>query len=640
MPTNLALRFSHRFLCLIVVSLLCLTVLPAQAQRIITRGSAVPAGVDSSLVARFQLADTYLRGAQYDRAIALLEDLYATSPTTYVFFDRLKEAYKNVKRYDDAIALVDDRLEQTAAGDGTVLLAEKAQLSYLKGDEQRSFELWAEALPDTSTNQNVYRIIYGSMLEVRLLDKAIEVLEKGRETIGELTLFQADLAYLFSLTGQHERAMEEYLGLLALNDRQLNYVRNRLNRSLEQEGALDASIAATERAVRRSPLNRNYRELLGWLYLEAENYPQALNTYRAIDRLESENGRVLFEFAQKAADAQAYEAALEAFDEVLHRYPDTPVAAEVQLGLAELHERWADTLRERLFDDRGNRLSAPHYEAALDAYRTFLQTYPTHPFYPDVLRRMGRLQQDVFFNLGEADAALTEVAKRYPNTQAAYQARYDLGRIALMRGSLDEALLIFTRLIDQLRIGELAEQARFERALIHFYRGEFEAAQTLVSVLDENTSTDVANDAIELKVLLFENKGPDSLSTPLKHYAEAALLHRQRRSKEVVRHLDALLEQFGTHPLADDARFLRASALREAGRTEEALAAFGELPLIHPNTHLADRSLFMAAEIQELDLHNREGAIETYTRILTEYPGSLLVPEVRLRVRLLRGDGA
>ena len=615
----------------------------AQAQRVQIRSRntpAVPAGIDSTHIARFQLADTYLRGAQYDRAIVLLEDLYDASPMTFVFYEKLKEAYENVKRYDDAIALVDDRMQRSNSGDPTTLRAEQARLHYLKGDEQIAFAAWDEALAQVPDKQNTYRIIYGSMIQVRLLDRAIAVLEQGRKALNDAGLFQADLAYLYSLTGQHEQAMEEYMGLLATNERQLNYVRNRLTRSIEQEGALEASISVAERGVRKAPLNRSYRELLAWLYMESAQYPKAFNEYRAIDRLEQEQGRVLFDFAQQAADASAYDIALEAFDEVQTRYPNSPVAADAQLGLAEMHQRWAEKTRERLFDENSNRQSAPHYEAALETYRTFLQRFPNHPYFPEVLRRIGRLQQDVFFNLGEAGATLTEVTQRYPNSQAAHQAEYDLGRIALVRGQLEEARIIFARLVDALRIGELAEQARYEQALIHFYRGEFDAAKTLASVLDENTSTDVANDAIGLKVLLLENPGPDSLNTPLRVYGQASLMLRQRRAAEAIALTDDLLNRFGAHPLADEARFLRAEALREAGQAEEALAAFGEIPLIHPESFLADRSLFYSAEILEQDLHDTEAALTTYTQILTLFPGSLLVPDVRLRIRALRGDGA
>jgi TolA-binding protein len=118
------------------------------------------------------------------------------------------------------------------------------------------------------------------------------------------------------------------------------------------------------------------------------------------------------------------------------------------------------------------------------------------------------------------------------------------------------------------------------------------------------------------------------------------LLLRQRRTAEVVQYMDELLSEMGTHPLADDARFLLAQALRESGRHEDAFSAFSELPLIHPDSPLADRSLFQAAAIQEMELNDREGALTTYTQILTNYPGSLLIPEIRLRIRALRGDGA
>jgi outer membrane protein assembly factor BamD (BamD/ComL family) len=285
---------------------------------------------------------------------------------------------------------------------------------------------------------------------------------------------------------------------------------------------------------------------------------------------------------------------MEAFQEVLDRYPQASSAPEALRGLGQMHERWALKIGERAFDEGEKRVEAPHYEQALATYRTFLQRYPNHLAYPEVLRRIGRLQQDVFFSLGEAEATLNTVAERYPNTQAADEAAYDLGRIALMRNQPDQARLSFSRLEERLRTGELAEQARYELALIHFYQGEFNATLTLVEAMKENTSADIANDAIELKVLLIENRGPDSLDTPLRQYAEAHLLRRQRRGAEALALLKTVNETYGGHSLADDVRFLRATILREIGQAEEAFTLLRELPLLHPMSYLADRSLFTA----------------------------------------------
>jgi outer membrane protein assembly factor BamD (BamD/ComL family) len=80
--------------------------------------------------------------------------------------------------------------------------------------------------------------------------------------------------------------------------------------------------------------------------------------------------------------------------------------------------------------------------------------------------------------------------------------------------------------------------------------------------------------------------------------------------------------------------------LRTTGRFREAYDAFAELPLLHPRSYLADRAFFEAAEIQERDLSDAEAAVKLYSRLLSEYPGSLLAPEARERIRRLRGNGA
>ncbi len=251
---------------------------------------------------------------------------------------------------------------------------------------------------------------------------------------------------------------------------------------------------------------------------------------------------------------------------------------------------------------------------------------------------MARLYHEVFFNLEEAQRVFEEIVQRFPGHPGVEQAQYELGLIAVSRGEIDDARLIFERLVEALRIGEYAETARYQIALVHFYKGEFEAAATLLGAMEENTSMDVANDAIELKVLLFENKGPDSLQTPLREYARARLLLRQRKLTEADDVLARIKQEFGGHPLSDDADYSRAQILRERGRFAEAAAAFGEIPLLYPTSFLADRSLFNAAKILEEDLGENEPALELYQRILTEYPASLLLGDVRRRIRILRGD--
>jgi len=579
---------------------------------------------------KFRLADAYMRSGQFEQAIPLLEDLHTENPNDHTFYTKLKEAYENVKAYDPAIALVEERMSEGRPS--PMRMSEKARLLYLKGEEQAAFDTWDRAIGLAPERSTTYRVVYQALVDLRRFDRAIDVLKQGRSQLGEDDAFQIELAYLYSLNGEHRAAMEEYVQVLDRNPERLGFVRSRLSSFVDQGEGLSVGVEVLKQAVRTSPLNRSYRELLAWLHMEQEDYAAAFDVYRAIDRLEDENGRVLFSFAQKAADANAYDVASTAYGLILDRYPDAPVAPVAQKGIGDMHRRWAESAEEPAA--AGDTSATPHYQAAVDAYQTFLDQYPNHESTPEVLRRLGRLQQDVFRQLDAAESTLQTVVGRYPESDAANEARYDLGRIALLRGNLSEARLAFSRLVDRLRTGDLAEEARYELALLHFYQGEFESALSRVEATNENTSADVANDAIELKVLLRQNRGPDSLNTPLRLFADARLQERQHRYDQALATLDTLLSQHGRHPLADNARFFRAQALRAAGDTTQATQAFAEIPMMHPQSPFADRSLFARGQLLEAQ-NDLEGAVTAYNRLLEDYPKSLLASDARARIRSL-----
>ncbi len=598
-------------------------------------GTASAQNVDESQVGRFQLAESFLRAAQYERAIGMLEDLYAESPGTHVFYERLRQAYENVKRYDAAIALVDQKIASESAP--TSFYVEKARLLFLKGDEAGARAQWHRAIGTNPSSPSVYLLVYRSLFQLRLFDYAIEVLEDGRAAIDNETLFQTDLAQLYNLTSQHGKAVEKYLELLALNQNQLNYVKTQLSGFLSTPESIEESIGIAQTGVANDPLNRSYRELLAWLLVEGDDYREALEVYRGIDRLDREEGRILFSFGLIAADGGAYDVALESFDEVLSRYPEGVSAPEAMRGLAMMQEKWAETLGETVFDIAGNRQERNHWDEALETYQRFLIEFPQHAQFPDVLRRIGSLQQDVFFDLNAAETVLKEVVGRYPQTEAANQAAYDMGRLSVTQNRLEDARIQFSRLLTRLRTGDLAELARYELAQLHFYQGDFEAADSFTRAMQENTSTDTANDAITMKVMLIESMGPDSLNTPLRRFARIQLLTRQRGYDVALHQLDDLMEEFGQHALADDMLMQKANLLARTGQVEDAIDNYLQLPLIHPSSFYGARSLVEAAALQARFVSS-EKALETYQRVLLEFPGSLLIPQVRESIRLLRGD--
>ncbi len=594
-----------------------------------------PAGEAAS--GKFQLADAYLRAGQTERAVALLEDLLAAEGGSYPVYDKLREAYVAAGRTDEALRLVEDRMAQT--GRTANLLAEWGRLHLLSGDRAAAAAAWQAALDADPDRASSYQLVSAAQIEARLYDEARDTLLRGRERLGDSTLFRVRLAELFGRTDEHERAFEEYAALLTDNPERLDFVQSRVGQMLEQAGAAPAFTAALGRLIRREPLVLPYRELAAWLAAETGDFPAALDAVRALDRLRGEQGQSLFAFAESALAAEAFDEALSAYQFILDRHADGPMAPLALVGTALLHERRAETTGERAFDPAGHRIPAADYDEALARYQAFLRDYPTHPSVPVALRRLAGLQKDVFRDYGQAEALLRDVLARAPDGPVAVQARLDLGELAVLRGDLGAARAAFTSVEERERIGEAAERARLELARLAFYEGQFETATTRAQAMNRNTATDVANDAIELKLLLSENTGPDSTNAPLHAFARARLLQRQQRPALALAAVDSLLAAAPQHALADDAHFLRAELLRALGRTDEALAALAAFPNQFPESHLADRAVFTAAEIREREGGDPQAAIAAYADLLARYPGSLLAPEARARIRRLRGDG-
>lgn len=612
--------------------------------------------IEQSLVPTFQEAEALLRDGQYEAAAELLEPLVAQQPETYVFFDRLLRAYDNLKRYDAAVALIEDR--RAAFGATPSLLAEQARILYLKGDEADALSTWQAAIDAAPAEAQTYRTVYRSMTEVRLLTDAVEVLEQGRERLDEASSFRFELANLYGATGQFAAATTEYLAVLADDDRRVSFVRNRMARLFEQDGALDAALPVVEEMVRDEPLYHPYRALLAWLYLEDGQYEAALDAHRALDRLEDTEGRELLGFAEAAIDGGAYASAIVGYQEVLDRYPESRSALRARLGLAVTYEHWGDHLASVASTRTRAAAPAPDtaaaapppaaaepltasmaYRQALEAYQRFLERHENSAQARRVLQRLGRLHLEVTYDYDAATEALETLLEVHAGTDEAERALFDRARVALRRDNLDQARVYFSRVVDTVRTGDLANEARLELARLHFYRGEFDASKTILSTVRTNTSSDVANNAIALRLLLIDGEGPDSLHTPLRTLATARLLARQQRPAEALARLDTLLASHAGHPVADEAQLTRGRALAALERFAEARDALRALADTYPRSPQADRALYEAATIDEQQLGRLEAALETYLDLLDRFPGSLLAADARARIRALQGRG-
>jgi tetratricopeptide (TPR) repeat protein len=576
----------------------------------------------------YSLAVRLLGSGQTAEATAILEDLLLADPASVPVWLKLKEAYVAARRFDDAIGLIEAFQDQQ--GPSVDLAAERGVLLYQSGKADDARAAWDAALALGPRAEQTYRVVATALAEIRLYDEAAAVLDRGREALGADDAFLLERAHLHSMANNYTDAIEAYLRVLARPGQTAAGVISRLGRLVENEGAAEVFSDAVARAITRDPLNRPYRDLQAWLAMERKDYDAALDATRAIDRLEREQGQSLVAFANAAQSAGALDAAARALDEVMARHGSGPYASFALFARAALADQRAREAAEN--PERG---PAPEADIARASYREFLTRFGPLPEAPRTALAWAALERDLFRNYAAADSLLTIAAvSRDPNV--AGEAQLALGEVAIRRGDLDTARERFVGVEDALRIGALAEQARFEQALLDFYEGFALSALARVEAMDDNTAADVSNDAIMLRVTLNENAGPDSTSSALRGYATARLLHRRVLLDAALASVDSLLTELAAHEIGDELLFLRAQVLRDLGRPAEAVAALDLLAERHVDSFFRDRALLMQAEMLERALGDTSGASARYEQLLIDFPGSLFVPLARQNLQRLR----
>jgi tetratricopeptide (TPR) repeat protein len=213
-----------------------------------------------------------------------------------------------------------------------------------------------------------------------------------------------------------------------------------------------------------------------------------------------------------------------------------------------------------------------------------------------------------------------------------------LGDILVYDRKFNEALIHFSQVQKNLKNDVLGQEARFKVAQTSFYKGDFNWALTQLKVLRGSSSQLIANDAMQLSLLISDNSLEDSTQTALKKYARADLLAYQNKTREAIAALDEILQQHKGEKIEDEALLKQAELLISVKDYEAAAYNYLKVVEFYGQDILADDAHFALAELYRNVLNEPEKARLHYEKILYNYQDSYYFPRARQNFRLLRGD--
>jgi tetratricopeptide (TPR) repeat protein len=224
------------------------------------------------------------------------------------------------------------------------------------------------------------------------------------------------------------------------------------------------------------------------------------------------------------------------------------------------------------------------------------------------------------------------------NSRGIAYIKLTLGDILVFDKKFNQALIYFSQIQNNLKNDVLSQNARFKVAQTSFYKGDFDWALTQLKVLRSSTSQLIANDAMQLSLLISDNSLEDSTQTALKKYARADLLAYQNKTKAAIAALDDILLNHKGEKIEDEALLKQGELLEVIKDYEAAKFNYQKIIEFYANGILADDAYFALGELYRNVLNEPEKAKEQYEKIIYNYQDSYYFPMARQYFRRLRGD--
>jgi len=584
---------------------------------------------------KLSLAQSYEQIGEFDSAAKIYEELYESDPSNSQYIISLYRVYTQLKNYAALVNVLDERLKRQP--DDIDAYGMLGSTYYLMGNEEKALEVWKKPFQFENVNPIFYRLIANYALERRAFDIAIELYEEGKQVSNDKVIYSFDLARLYSITMQFEKAAQEYCYILSTEPSQQNVVETRVFENINRPGALDATLKVIEDCAENNNLSFSY--LLAKLYTEKKSYQMAYEIYLKIDENLSSKGRELYNFARQMFAEKEYKLAAEIFKTITDRYPDSPIISQAFLG-------YARALEASLFEDYEKTLplwktyfpmekfQSDKTDEVLSAFNVVTNLYKhSEPAYESILRT-AVIEFYLLNDYEEARRLLGIIVSEAALSTNSADAYLELGNIAMIEGNLEEAEKDFSAILKLLNASEgQKNKAIYKLGKVNFYQGQFDEARKYLSQVLGNLKDNSANDAIEL-MLLLNPKMSDSSN--LTTYSQAEFLAEQKKFDEAAISYKKLAnnqQAFVLHSISAvkyGEMLLAVDNYTESISILEGVAAEGEKNIY------ADKAVYLLGKINQYGIKNYTKAEEFYQKLLADFPKSIYADDARIQILLLQ----
>ena len=572
------------------------------------------------------LAYQYYQQAEYDKAAVILEKLFnQTKDDNY--FELYFNSLIKIKKYAEAENILKKLIKQFPLKTQYPIALGRVFLENGRTDDAN--KVFLEVIAKVQKDEFSIRELANHFYRFEAYDMSINTFIQGRKLLADEQAFIYELIGIYRFKKNKVKLIEEYVSVLAVTPQLLPQAQNAFASIFEGNSDYQLLQVALLKKLQKAPDIEVFNQLLIWQFLQQQQYEIALRQLIAQDKRIKDDGAFLYNTANTFVSNKAYLTAVKAYEYLLTKGKTSQyyLAARIQL----VNTKFELALTGKYEDKEISQL-ADQYISILDEYGKTSQTM-------FALQRWAYLQAYYLNNLKKAEAALEECLT-IPEI-----ATIDIGRIKLELGDTYiltqqtwEAVLIYEQVAKQFENQPIGNDAKFRSTKLSFYQGDFKYAKSQADVLKASTSQLIANDALNLSLLISDNLQSKNDSLALLIFAKAEMIQFKNKPELALSKLDSIGIAYPNNSLNDDILMSKAKIFLKINELIKAAEALKEMISNHPESIWMDDALFLLADLLENKLNDVAQAKVLYQRLMNDYPGSIFNAEARKRFRNLRGD--
>lgn len=570
-----------------------------------------------------QLAKQYFDDGDFKKALPLYEELYQSQSYNSTWLSYLIQCYQQLEELDKAESLLLEKLKET----NRPLPLLEIDLGYnyiLKKEPEKATPYFTKALEYLNEKPDYAATIGYRFHKYTLLEEAAQAYETGMKLDPNQNNSYA-LATIYGEQGNIEKMFDTLLDLMKKDKVQQPRIQSAIAQFITEDPENSNNLLLKRLLLRKSQASPEvlWNETLSWLFIQQEQYGQAFMQEKAVYKRSGEMSLDrLNDLALSAAKDKKNDVAIEIYAYIVENSTYNEAILEAELAIIKLQ------LGSKSATDP-------------DIEKKFLELINRFGMIPQTVNLHVAYAHFIAFNKNQPEEASKHLKKVLDLRLSAFDeatVKLELADILVYQERFNEALIYYSQIQKKLKNDVVGQNAMFKVAQTSFYKGDFAWAENQLNILKSSTSQLIANDALQLKLLITDNSQDDSLQTALKIYAKADLMAYQHKNKEAISLLDSILVNHKGESIEDEALLKQGKLYEEEGEVDKAVTNYEKILAFYNDDILADDALFALATLYEHTLNNPDKAKEYYEKIIFDHQDSIFFVEARKAYRKLRGD--